>query len=83
MRPKAEWAIESEPIRAQGIIVKVFSPAFLQLEKGMSQSISKGILTVSRGRIKHHWCLLFYLCFCVGTSSSSRTAQSCQCERMR
>ena len=22
MRPKAEWAIDSEPIRAQGIIVK-------------------------------------------------------------
>ena len=63
MRPKAEWAIESEPIRAQGIIVKVFSPAFVQLEKGMSQSISKGILTVSRGRIKHHWCLFFTFAF--------------------
>ena len=46
MRPKAEWAIDSEPIRAQGIIVKVFSPAFVQLEKGM---------------IKHHWCLFLPL----------------------
>ena len=24
MRPKAEWAIDSEPIRARGIIVKYF-----------------------------------------------------------
>ena len=37
----------------------VFSPAFVQLEKGLNQSISNGIFTVSRGRIKHHWVFFF------------------------
>ena len=62
----AEWAIDSEPIRAQGIIVKVFSPAFVQLEKGLNQSISNGIFTVSRGRIKHHWGFFFTFAFAQG-----------------
>lgn len=41
----------------------VFSPAFVQLEKGLNQSISNGIFTVSRGRIKHHWVFFFFFTF--------------------
>ena len=33
MRPKAEWAIDSEPIRARGIIVKYMSVKVCQGEK--------------------------------------------------
>ena len=38
MRPKAEWAIDSEPMRARGIIVLITSKIQLVGKKGSRQN---------------------------------------------